>query len=87
MAHTSTAERGTVMVAHGLVKCDGCEGCGYVADTSRREPWTSYAADPSKLFVDIGGMIVLRIYCGKCKGTGRTPAWRRSLHRPKRERG
>lgn len=55
----------------GLVSCDGCEGCGYVADTSTRGPWiyyTSYLvnADGTPLFPE-----VRKVYCGKCKGTGR----------------
>ena len=70
----------------GLTTCDGCDGCGYVADTSTREPWIYYTRD----LVDADGRPlfpeVKKIYCNKCKGTGRVLAdklaWRRK-HKPR----
>ena len=57
----------------GLTTCDGCDGCGYVADTSTREPWIYHTehlvdADGRPLFPE-----VKKVPCGKCKGTGRIP--------------
>jgi hypothetical protein len=74
------------MVMVGLVQCDGCEGCGYVADTSTREPWVYYTrylvnADGTPLFPE-----VRRVYCNKCKGTGRIFASRRADFRRKKSR-
>lgn len=74
------------MVQIGLTRCDGCEGCGYVANDYHRTPWILYTPP---LTTDEGYDVSLRhtrIYCNKCKGTGRIPAWRRSLYRHKKDR-
>jgi hypothetical protein len=52
------------------MKCARCDGCGRVADTEDREPWTDWLALPlgSSLAVLLG--VVRPIPCPDCKGTG-----------------
>lgn len=54
-------------------KCPGCDGCGKVADTDNREPWTAWTSLPvsSAMAVILGS--VQPIPCDDCDGTGRKP--------------
>jgi hypothetical protein len=72
-------------VAMGLVQCDGCDGCGCVADNAQRIPWKYYTGP----LVDLSGVPVEpaadKIPCGKCHGTGRIPIHKRNDWRRKRK--
>jgi len=51
-------------------KCQSCDGCGQVADTDNREPWTSWTSLPleSSAAVLIG--LVKPETCEDCGGSG-----------------
>jgi hypothetical protein len=53
------------------MKCETCDGCGRLADTEDREPWTVWTSMPlhSSIAVLLG--IVRPIECPDCKGTGK----------------
>lgn len=52
-------------MAEPLKKCVDCDGCGKVANTEDREPWTSWTRMPF-----IRGL-VKPIPCETCKGSGK----------------
>jgi hypothetical protein len=56
------------------VKCSACDGCGKVADTEAREPWTQWLNLPlgSSAAVLVG--LVKPILCPACGGSGKVPA-------------
>jgi hypothetical protein len=63
---------------HSGGECSRCDGCGQLADTDRREPWTAWASSPvsgsmpsAHLAVTLGW--VKPIPCDVCKGIGRAP--------------
>ncbi len=57
-----------------MTACTDCEGCGQVADTDEREPWTAWASLPpgSDLAVRLG--MVRPMPCPRCAGGGTEPA-------------
>lgn len=72
----------------GDEKCPACDGCGKVADTQDREPWTAWRSLPlcSASAVVLG--VVKPIDCPACGGSGKvaqkhttvpTPTSRRSV--------
>lgn len=51
--------------------CEGCDGCGKVADTPDREPWTRWTALPLQSAAAVVLGVVKPIPCPYCNGTGR----------------
>ena len=53
--------------------CEGCDGCGQIANTDDREPWSMWEGLPeaSKVAIRLG--IVRPIPCPYCHGTGVDP--------------
>ena len=51
-------------------KCKTCDGCGKVADTDDREPWTFWANLPAQSATAVLMGLVKPINCPACKGTG-----------------
>lgn len=56
-----------------MSECPRCEGCGQLADTDDREPWTAWTSLPlqSSMAVLLGA--VKPIPCDQCGGTGKVP--------------
>ena len=56
------------------MECPSCEGCGQVADTEEREPWTAWTNLPlgSSMAVLMGH--VKPTPCTRCIGTGEVGA-------------
>jgi RecJ-like exonuclease len=54
-------------------KCQHCEGCGKVADTDEREPWTAWTSVPLHSSIAVVMGMVKPIPCEYCKGTGVDP--------------
>ena len=52
------------------MKCIKCDGCGKVADTEDREPWTEWTALPLQSSVAVLIGIVKPIQCLECLGMG-----------------
>lgn len=54
-------------------KCPSCDGCGKVADTESREPWTAWTSLPpgARVAVDLG--VVRPVTCPDCAGSGEDP--------------
>lgn len=54
-----------------LEKCETCDGCGKLANTKDREPWSRWLELPvrSSLALQLG--IVTPITCPDCKGAGK----------------
>jgi hypothetical protein len=52
--------------------CPSCEGCGQVADTDSREPWSHWLDLPLRSAVAVVAGIVRPIPCPDCGGTGLT---------------
>lgn len=50
--------------------CLACDGCGKVANSEDREPWTAWTSLPpqSQLAITLG--LVRPIVCDRCDGTG-----------------
>jgi hypothetical protein len=63
----------TVTDAHSGDPCPHCKGCGQVADTDNREPWTAWTSLPvsAAMAVILGN--VKPITCDDCDGTGKLP--------------
>ena len=61
------------------MKCSTCAGCGKVADTEAREPWSDWLKLPfaSALAVRLG--LVKPIECSDCKGIGSLPEVKESM--------
>jgi len=54
------------------MKCQTCDGCGRVADTEDREPWTAWTSLPLHSAAAVVLGIVRPITCPKCGGSGET---------------
>ena len=52
--------------------CPTCEGCGQVANTEGREPWTAWMRIEFRSSAAIGLGLVKPIPCPDCGGSGRT---------------
>jgi hypothetical protein len=52
------------------MKCLACDGCGKVADTVDREPWTAWLNLPLKSSLAVIDGMVAPITCPGCEGTG-----------------
>jgi hypothetical protein len=52
------------------MKCPDCEGCGQLANTETREPWTAWSELPpgADLAVRLG--MVRPVKCSRCDGSG-----------------
>lgn len=56
-----------------LVKCETCDGCGKLADTEDREPWSRWLEIPVKSALALQIGLVRPIPCTVCKGKGKVP--------------
>lgn len=54
----------------GSKKCETCEGCGQLANTKEREPWSRWLELPVRSAVAIFIGMVSPVICSDCKGTG-----------------
>jgi len=54
-------------------KCPSCDGCGQVADTEDREPWTDWLKLPLGSGAAVVAGIVKPVTCTACLGTGNSP--------------
>jgi len=52
-------------------QCSRCEGCGKLADTDDREPWTAWTSLPLKSSAAVLAGLVKPVPCDACGGTGR----------------
>ena len=52
-------------------KCQACDGCGKVANTDDKEPWTVWANLPVKSAAAVIMGLVKPIPCDECGGTGK----------------
>lgn len=50
--------------------CTRCEGCGELANSDSREPWTFWASLPSESSLAVYTGLVWPIPCDACNGTG-----------------
>lgn len=57
----------------GPVPCPRCEGCGQLADTDEREPWTAWTSLPVRSSAAVLLGIVRPVPCDECNGTGSVP--------------
>ena len=53
-------------------ECDDCEGCGKVANTEEREPWSEWANLPIRSALAVISGVVAPILCTQCMGEGFT---------------
>ena len=53
-----------------MVKCERCDGCGKLADTDEREPWSAWLDIPLGSSMAVLAGIVKPIPCPECDGTG-----------------
>lgn len=58
-----------------LGDCDRCDGCGRLADTKDREPWTAWTSMPLSSSIAVVAGIVKPMTCHVCGGTGRLDAY------------
>lgn len=56
------------------VDCPSCDGCGKVANTEEREPWTAWMSLPVGSAIAVVMGIVRPITCQRCSGTGKVSA-------------
>ena len=54
------------------MKCEWCDGCGEVANTTDHEPWTMWLSLELKSSAAVLMGLVRPIPCPKCKGSGVT---------------
>jgi hypothetical protein len=54
--------------------CSRCEGCGQLAGTDDREPWTAWTSLPLRSSAAVLAGLVKPVPCDACGGTGRTGA-------------
>ena len=50
------------------LECPTCEGCGEVADTEEREPWTAWTSLPLQGSLAVLAGMVCPIPCPDCQG-------------------
>jgi len=53
--------------------CERCDGCGKLADTEERGPWTAWTSLPLRSAVAVIAGLVKPITCDVCGGTGKKP--------------
>lgn len=58
-----------------LGDCDRCDGCGRLADTKDREPWTAWTSMPLSSSIAVVAGVVKPMTCPECCGTGRLNAY------------
>lgn len=63
-----------VRAAESTTKCGRCDGCGQLADSDAREPWTTWTALPLKSSAAVLMGLVKPIPCDACDGTGQVAA-------------
>lgn len=54
----------------GRKTCGDCDGCGQVADTANREPWSAWLALPGKSALAVASGMVKPIPCRTCDESG-----------------
>ena len=65
-----TAELTGKEKAAGPAPCPRCDGCGQLADTENREPWTAWTSLPLKSAPAVLLGAVKPVPCDVCGGTG-----------------
>lgn len=51
-------------------ECERCEGCGLLADSEDREPWTVWLNLPLRSSLAVLAGLVRPVQCDRCGGTG-----------------
>jgi hypothetical protein len=61
---------GEAVAAHLGASCPACDGCGQVADSDDREPWTVWASLPPGSDLAVRAGMVRPMPCPRCAGSG-----------------